>query len=282
MKGSFYIMKKIRGILLSIILLTGLLSGCGSTTTNSNGSSDKQSSIIKVGVTAGPHEEVLQEVKKVAEKQGLNVEITTFNDYVQPNIQLNDKQLDINVFQTTPYLEEFNKKHNMNLIPVAKAILLPMGIYSKKIKSLDQLKVGDKIAVPNDPTQEARSLALLEKAHVIKLKSGVGITATIKDIISNPKNIQFLEADASMTPRTLDDAAASAINTNYALVAKLNPKKDAIFLESAEKSPWINYIVTRQDNKNSENVKKFIKVYQSAEVKTYIDKHFQGSIIAAF
>jgi D-methionine transport system substrate-binding protein len=157
-----------------------------------------------------------------------------------------------------------------------------MGIYSKKIKSLDQLKTGDKIAVNNDPTQEARSLALLEKAHVIKLRSGVGINATKKDIIENPKKIQLLEVDAAMTPRTLDDATCAAINSNYAMEAKLNPKKDSIFLESVENSPWINYITAREDNKNSENVKKFIKIYQSKEVKKFIDDHFQGSIIAAF
>lgn len=270
-------MKKLVSILLSMLLTAVVFSGCGSTSQKS----DSEANTIKVGVTAGPHEEIIQKVKEVAKKQGLNVEYTSFNDYVQPNTQLNEKQLDVNIFQHEPYLKQFNKDHGMNLVKVGNAVTFPMGIYSNKMKSLDKLKDGDKISLPNDPTNEARALMLLEKAKVIKLKSGVSLKATIKDIAENPKHIQFLELEAPMVPRSLSDVAVAAINTNYAIQAKLDPNKDAIFQEPKD-SPWINIIAARPDNKDAENVKKLIKVYQSQEVKKYIDEHFKGSVIAAF
>lgn len=270
-------MKRIGGILLSVILASSIFAGCGSTA----GKSDAKSDTIKVGVTAGPHEEIIQKVKEVAKKQGLNVEYTSFNDYVQPNTQLNEKQIDVNIFQHEPYLKQFNKDHNMNLVKVANAVTFPMGVYSSKIKSLDKLKEGDKISIPNDPTNEARALALLEKGKVIKLKSGAGLKATKKDIAENPKKIQFLELEAPMVPRSLNDVAVAVINTNYAIQAKLDPNKDAIFKEPKD-SPWVNIIAAREDNKNAENVKKLIKVYQSDEVKKFINEHFKGSVIAVF
>lgn len=271
-------MKRIGSILLSIFLSTIVFAGCGGGVSQK---SDSKSDMIKVGVTAGPHEEIIQKVKQIAKNQGLDVEYTSFNDYVQPNTQLNEKQLDVNVFQHEPYLKQFNKDHGMNLVKVANAVNFPMGVYSNKVKSLSQLKNGDKISLPNDPTNEARALMLLEKAKVIKLKSGVGLKATIKDIVQNPKHIKFLELEAPMVPRSLNDVAVAAINTNYAIDAKLDPNKDAIFQEPKD-SPWINIIAARPDNKNAENVKKFIKIYQSQEVKEYINKHFKGSVIAAF
>ncbi|WP_446898654.1 MetQ/NlpA family ABC transporter substrate-binding protein [Clostridium sp. LBM24168] len=274
-------MKKIGSILISIFLITIVFSGCGATSKSSEGKSDSEANTIKVGVTAGPHEEIIQKVKEVAKKQGLDVEYTSFNDYVQPNTQLNEKQLDANIYQHEPYLNQFNKDHGMNLVKVGNAVTFPMGIYSSKIKSLNDLKDGDKISLPNDPTNEARALMLLEKGKVIKLKSGVSLKATIKDVAENPKHIQFLEVEAPMVPRSLSDVAVAAINTNYAIQAKLDPNKDAIFQEPKD-SPWINIIVARPDNKDAENVKKLIKVYQSDEVKKYIEEHFKGSVIAAF
>lgn len=268
-------MKKLLLFILSAAILVSALTGCGSKTASGKGES------LKVGVTAGPHEQVAEKVREVAEKQGLKIELVVFNDYVQPNIQLNDKQLDVNVFQHQPYLDKFNADHKMNLVSVGKTVNFPMGIYSNKIKSLEELKSGDKVSLPNDPTNGARALILLQSAKLIKLREGVGLKATVKDIVENPRKIQFIELEAAMVSRSLPDVAAAAINTNFAIEAKLNPVKDSIFIEPKD-APYINVIAVRQENRDDERIKKLISVYQSEEIRKFIDETFEGSVVAGF
>lgn len=274
-------MKKAISILLTVVLGAALLTGCGAKKTASVGNSVKLDAPLKVGVTAGPHEQVAEKVKEVAKAKGLNIELVVFNDYVQPNKQLFEKQIDVNIYQHEPYLIKFNEDQKMNLVKVASAVNFPMGAYSQKIKSLDELKQGDKVSVPNDPTNEARALILLEAAKVIKLKEGVGVKATLQDIAENPKQIKFIELEAAMVPRSLSEVAAAAINTNFAMEAKLNPVKDSIFIEPKD-SPWVNIIVARPDNRDDERIKKLIEAYQSQEIKKFIDETFKGSVITAF
>ncbi|MFL0267679.1 MetQ/NlpA family ABC transporter substrate-binding protein [Candidatus Clostridium radicumherbarum] len=271
-------MKKTIAIILSTIIGASILSGCSTKPASTAASSDEP---LKVGVTAGPHEQVAEKVKEVAEKNGLKIKIVTFNDYVQPNKQLFEKQIDVNIYQHEPYLKKFNEDQNMNLVKVANAVNFPMGVYSQKIKNLDELKDGDKVSLPNDPTNEARALILLEAAKVIKLKSGVGVNATIRDVAENPKNLKFIELEAAMVPRSLTEVAAAAINTNFAMEAKLDPVKDAIFIEPKD-SPWVNIIVARPDNQNDPRIKKLVEAYHSDEVKKYIEDTFKGSVIPGF
>lgn len=268
-------MKKIGLFLLTVLLVILSFTGCGTK------AESQKTQTLKVGVTGGPHEQIAKKVKELAAKQGLNIELVVFNEYIQPNIQLNEKQIDANIFQHEPYLNKFNADHKMNIVKVANAVNFPMGIYSKKIKSLDELKNGDKIAVPNDATNEARALMLLESAKVIKLKSGAGIKATLKDIAENPKNIKFVELEAPMVVRSLQDVAAAPINTNFVIEAGLTPGKDSIFIEPKD-SPWVNIIATRPELKDDERIKKLVEVYQSPEVKKFIEDTFKGSVVPAF
>ena len=236
---------------------------------------------IKVGTTAGADVEILEKARDVAAKNGLTVEIIEFSDYVRPNLALADGDLDLNSFQHMPYLETFNKERNLNLVSIGTTYVSPIGFYSQKIKSLDELKEGDRLAIPNDPTNGGRALLLLEKAGFIKLKEGVGLTATPYDVVENRLNLKIIEVDAAQTPRTLEDTAASAINNSFAIPAGLNPIKDAIYLEDAD-SPYVNVIVARPDNKDNPLYQKFVAAYQSKEVAEFILQRFEGSTLPAF
>ncbi len=271
-------MKKIVSIVLAAVLGSSILAGCGAKQTAGNAKADAP---LKVGVTAGPHEQVAEKVKEIAKNKGLNIELVVFNDYVQPNKQLFEKQIDVNIYQHEPYLLKFNEDQKMNLVKIANAVNFPMGAYSQKIKNLDELKQGDKVSLPNDPTNEARALILLESAKVIKLKQGAGVKATLQDIAENPKQIKFIELEAAMVPRSLSEVTAAVINTNFAMEAKLNPVKDSIFIEPKD-SPWVNVIVARPDNKEDARIKKLVEAYQSDEVRKFIDETFQGSVITGF
>lgn len=236
---------------------------------------------LKIGATAVPHAELLEHVKPVLAKEGVNLEIKVFTDYVLPNTQVAEKQLDANFFQHVPYLDQQNKDRNLKLVKVAGIHIEPFGIYSKKIKNLNELKDGAKVAIPNDPSNGGRALALLEKAGLIKLKDGVGISGTTKDIAENKKGLKFTEQEAAMLPRILDEVEIATINTNYALEAKLVPTKDALFIEQSD-SPYVNIIVAREDNKNSEALQKLVKALQSDEVKKFINEKYQGAVVPAF
>jgi len=236
---------------------------------------------IKVGTTAGADVEILEKARDVAAKNGLNVEIIEFSDYVRPNLALADGEIDVNSFQHMPYLESFNQERKLNLISIGTTYVSPIGYFSKKIKSLDELKEGDKLAIPNDPTNGGRALLLLQKAGFIKLREGSGLTATPFDIVENKLNLQIIEVDAAQTPRSLDDVAASAINNTFAIPAGLSPIKDAIYLEDAD-SPYVNVVVARPENKDNPVYKKFMEAYQSQEVADFILKRFEGSTLPAF
>ena len=236
---------------------------------------------IKVGTTAGADVEIIEKARDVAAKNGLTVEIIEFSDYVRPNLALVDKEIDVNSFQHMPYLESFNKERNLNLVSIGTTYVSPIGFFSKKIKSLDELKEGDTLAIPNDPTNGGRALLLLQKAGFIKLKDGSGLTATPFDIVENKLNLKIVELDAAQTPRALDDVAASAINNTFAIPAGLNPIKDAIYLEDAD-SPYVNVVVARPEDKDNPLYKKFVEAYQSQEVADFILTRFEGSTLPAF
>ncbi len=236
---------------------------------------------LKVGASAVPHAELLEHVKPALAKEGVNLEIKVFTDYVLPNTQVAEKQLDANFFQHVPYLEQQNKDLNLKLVKVAGIHIEPFGVYSSKIKKLDELKDGAKVAIPNDPSNGGRALALLEKAGLIKLKDGVGINGTVKDIAENKKNLKITQQEAAMLPRVLGEVDIATINTNYALEAKLVPTKDALFIEQSD-SPYVNIVVAREDNKDSEALKKLVKALQTEDVKKFIADKYQGAVVPAF
>ena len=234
---------------------------------------------LKVGVISGPEHEVMEVAKKVAkEKYNREIELVIFTDYATPNEALNKADLDVNAFQHKPYLDKQIADKGYKLTPVGNTFVYPIAAYSKKIKSIDELKDGDKIALPNDPTNLGRALILLEKQGLIKLKDNTNLLSTRVDIIENPKNLDIQEVEAPLLPRTLDDVAFSVINTTYAGQVGLTPTKDGIFVED-KNSPYVNLIVSRIDNKDKEIVKDFVKAYQSEEVFQKANEVFKGSMI---
>lgn len=258
--------------LLSISAIT--LTNCGKQKKN-----DPHS--IKVGVSAGPEYTVAQAAQKVAkEKYGLEVELVSFNDYVIPNEALNNGDIDANAFQHKPYLDEQSKQRGYKLAIVGKTFIYPIAAYSKKIKSLAELKPESTIIIPNDPTNGGRSLLLLAKNGLIKLKADVGLLPKLTDVIENPKNFKILELEAPQLPRALEDqnVTIAIINNTFAAQAGLVPSRDALFVEDKD-SPYVNLVVTREDNKNAENVKQFVKAYQDAEVEQAAIKEFKGGAV---
>lgn len=236
---------------------------------------------LKVGVTAGPHAEVMDVVKKVAEKEGLKIQVIEFNDYVQPNVALHQGDIDANSFQHQPYLDNMVQDRKYDIVSVAKTVIFPMGVYSKKLKSLGELKPGATIAIPNDPTNGGRALLLLEQQGLIKIKPGAGLKAAVADIAENPKNFKIKELDAAQVPRSLEDVDLAAINTNYAMTAGLVPHKDALAMEDGS-SPYANIIAVKSKDKDNPAIAKLIKAYQSEEVKKFVAEHFKGSVTAAW
>lgn len=236
---------------------------------------------LVVGATAVPHAEILNFIKPKLKEEGVDLEVKEFTDYVLPNTQLFENQLDANFFQHQPYLDDQNKKNNFNLVSVVGVHVEPFGAYSKKYKTKDEIPNGAKVAIPNDATNGGRALLLLAKNGLITLKDGVGISATVKDITANPKNLEFKELEAAMLPRVLDEVDLALINTNYALEAKLVPTKDALFIEDKD-SPYTNILVARPDNKDSEAIQKLAKALTSPDVKKFIEDKYKGSIVPAF
>jgi D-methionine transport system substrate-binding protein len=236
---------------------------------------------LKIGVTAGPHAQIFEQVKKVAEKDGLRIQIVEFSDYIQPNAALAAGDLDGNSYQHKPFLDQQVKDRGYKIVNVGYTVNFPIGIYSKKVKSLKDLKEGAKFGIPNDPTNGGRVLLVLQDQGLIKLRPEAGLKATPLDVIDNPKKIKFVELDAAQLPRSLDDLDASAINTNYALSAGLNPAKDAIAQESA-KSPYVNLLAVREQDKNKPWVAKLVKAYQSEEIRKFVLAEFKGAVVIGF
>lgn len=236
---------------------------------------------LSVAATAVPHAEILEHVKPALAKEGVTLNVKVFTDYVQPNVQVAEKKIDVNFFQHKPYLDEFNKNKGTNLVSVAPVHVEPYGAYSKKVKKIADLPNGATIAIPNDPSNGGRALILLEQNGLIKLKDSKNILSTVKDIAENPKGFKIKELEAATLPRLLDQLDLALINTNYALEAKLVPTRDALFIENAN-SPYANLLVSRPDNKESDAVKKLVKALQSDDVKQFIASKYQGAVVPAF
>jgi D-methionine transport system substrate-binding protein len=267
--------KKIGILVLSLVLIF-IFAGCGS-----QGQTEAEEIVLKVGASPVPHEEILGVAKDILAKEGIKLEIVPFQDYVQPNLSLAQGDLDANYFQHIPYLESFSKEHNLDLTNVAGVHIEPMGIYSSKITDLKELKDGAKVAIPNDVTNGGRALLLLQKAGLIKLDEAAGIEATVRDITENNKNLQIEELEAAMLPRVLQDVDIAVINTNYALDAGLNPTSDALFIEDGD-SPYVNILVVRTGDETRPEIQKLAEALQSEEVKTFINEHYEGAVLPAF
>ncbi|WP_442683304.1 MetQ/NlpA family ABC transporter substrate-binding protein [Stenotrophomonas sp. JC08] len=236
---------------------------------------------LVVAATAVPHAEILQVVKPILEKQGVTLDVRVFNDYVQPNDQLVQKQVDANYFQTEPYLDAYNRDRKAGLVTVVGVHIEPFGAYSRRFKSLAELPVGADVVIPNDPSNNSRALILLDTAGVIKLKDPSNALSTQRDIVDNPKQLKFRELDSAMLPRVLDQVDLALINTNYALDAGLNPTQDALAIESSE-SPYVNFLVSRADNRGDARVQKLAAALTGPEVKAFIEQKYQGAVLPAF
>lgn len=236
---------------------------------------------LSVAATPVPHAEILEFVKPKLAEQGVELDVKVFTDYVQPNVQVDQKRMDANFFQHQPYLDEFNDGRGTNLVSVVGVHVEPFGAYSSRIDSLKALEDGATVAIPNDPTNGGRALLLLQKAGLITLKDGSKITATPRDIADNPKDLEFKELEAATLPRILNQVDLALINTNYALEAGLNPTEDALVIEGAE-SPYVNILVAHESRANDEAIQKLAKVLTTDDVKAFIKKQYEGAVVPAF
>ncbi|MGX1745381.1 MULTISPECIES: MetQ/NlpA family ABC transporter substrate-binding protein [unclassified Brevundimonas] len=235
---------------------------------------------LLVGATAVPHAEILEQVKPILAAEGVPIEIKVFNDYVQPNVQLAEKRLDVNYFQTKPYLDEFNAARGTTLITVAGIHVEPLGLYSRKHKTLAELPNGAQVVLPNDASNTGRALLLLQAAGLITLKDPQNPLQTVRDIAANPKGLKFQEVEAATIPRILPQVDGAVINTNYALDAGLKPKTDALQLEGAD-SPYVNYLVARPDNQDDPRVQALAKALRGQAIKDFIASKYEGAVIPA-
>ena len=270
-------MKKVIAVLISVTLLALLLSGCGS--------EEKANTSIKVGATVTPHSEILEVAKEILAEKGYTLEIVEYNDYIIPNIATDTGELDANYFQHLPYLEDFNEKNGTKLVSVAAIHYEPFGIYPGKTKSLDELPDGATIVIPNDGTNEARALMLLEAQGLITLKEGISFTATVLDIESNPKNLEIKELEAAQLARVLQDVDLAVINGNYAIEAGLNVSRDALAVEDKDSEAaqtYANILVVKEGNENNEAVKALAEALQSEDVRQFINETYEGAVIPIF
>lgn len=285
-------MKKIFTLLLALTLLTSLVA-CNNSTDNTNkndaetntetkteAQTDDDNKII-IGVSPVPHAEITEALKDEFTKEGLDVEVKVFDDYVQPNLALDQGDIDANFFQHIPYLENFAKERGLSLENLGSVHIEPMGLYSDKIKSLDELKDGDEVLIPSDPSNGRRALLLFEKNGLITLKDDTKEDITEKDIDQNTKNLKFTPIEAANIPNVYKDAALAAINTNFALGAGLNPSADALALEDKD-SPYANIIAVRKGDETKDKFQKLIKVFQSDACKKFIEDTYKGEIYPAF
>ena len=277
-------MKKFGAFLLAGVLAIGTLTGCGSTDKKAEGSTGStDSKVIKVAASATPHAEILEEAKPLLEKEGYDLEVTVFDDYVQPNEVVDSGDFDANYFQHAPYMEQFNKEKGTKLVDAGDIHYEPFGIYPGTKKSLDEIADGDEIAVPNDTTNEARALLLLQDNGIIKLKDGAGLTATVNDIGENPHNIKIVELEAAQVARVTGETAFVVLNGNYALQAGYSVKKDALAYEAADSEAaktYVNIIAVKDGNQDSDAIKALVKVLKSDDIKKFIDEKYDGAVIA--
>jgi len=249
-----------------IALIAGLLMlsfvGCSKNKGDDN--------LIRIGVSPEPHAKIIELIKEDLEKQGIKVEIIEFTDYQKPNFALAEGELDANFFQHEPYMNNFREKNNLDIVSIGGVHIEPMGLYSSKYSSIDELKDNCEIAIPNDPTNGGRALLLLEKHGLIKLREGADTLATENDIVENPQNIKIVPLEAAQLPRVLNDVDGAVINGNYALEAGLVPTKDALILEDKD-SPYANIVAVRKGEENLEKFKKLMEALHSEKVRKFIE-----------
>ena len=268
-------MKKALKIAL-ILSLVFFLSACGKTEAK-----DENLEKLVVGATPVPHAEILNEIKDDLKEKGFALEVKEFTDYVTPNTALKDKQIDANFFQHQPYLDSFTEEGYEDLVSVAGVHIEPMAGYSTKISTFEELSIGATVAIPNDATNEGRALILLAKQGLISLDDPENLKATPHNVVNNPKQLKFAELEAAQLPRALADVELAIINTNYALEANLNPMEDNLFIEDAD-SPYVNILVAREDNKDSDGIKALIEALQSEKVENFIIENYEGAVVPAF
>ena len=296
-------MKKKIGVLVASLALAFGLVACGGQKAETKAESEKQTQAasekagetekatekaeagetvkIKIGATPSPHAEILEAAKDALKKKGVEIEIVTYNDYVQPNLATDQGEIDANYFQHLPYLEEFNKEKNTKVVSVGKVHYEPFGIYAGQSKDLKEIKDGAKIAVPNDTTNEARALLLLQDNGIIKLKDGAGLTATKQDVVENPHNIELYEVEAAQIPRSLDSVDFACMNGNYAIQANYKPS-DALAAEDAKSEAaqtYANIIAVSEKNKDAEWAKTLVEVLHSKEIQDFINKKYEGGVV---
>ncbi len=277
--------KKLLAGVIALTMSAVLLAGCGGAKESSEVSSQevsKEGKTITVAASATPHAEILEEAKKVLADQGYDLQVTIFDDYVQPNNVVESGEFDANYFQHIPYLDSFNEENDTHLVNAGGIHYEPFGIYPGTKKSLDELAEGDTIAVPNDTTNEARALLLLQDNGIIKLKEDTGITATILDIEENPKNIEFVEVEAASVSQQLGSVAYGILNGNYALQAGLSASKDALAYEKGDSlaaKTYVNVIAVKEGNENSDKTTALVNALKSEEIVNFINEKYDGAVI---
>ncbi len=273
-------------------LAASLLTGCGSTdtagdtkqtanSTETGNGEAPEDSVIKIAASATPHAEILEQAAPLLEEQGYTLEIQVFDDYIQPNLVVESGEFDANYFQHIPYLNDFNEENGTHLVNAGGIHYEPFGLYPGKETSLDNIDNAT-IAVPNDTTNEARALLLLQDNGYITLADGVGLTATVKDIVDNPHNISFVELEAAQVPRTLPDVSFGILNGNYAMEADMTVADDALLYESAESeaaSTYVNIIAVKEGAENSAKIKALVDVLKSDTIRDYINATYNGAVI---
>lgn len=276
-------MKKTK-ILVILIAVLAFLTACGNKNTAENAKSDQSTELTKVtiGASETPHGELIKALIPQFKEKGIDLEVVTFSDYIQPNLQLDSGDLDVNFYQHEPYLENFNKDRNTNIVSIenSKIFITPLLGFSTKIKDISELKDGAEIIIPNDPTNGARALLILDDKGLIKLKDRNNLNSTEVDIAENPKNLKFNAVDAQNIPRVYQDADLAFINPNFAISNGLDPK-DAIITE-AKDSPYANIVAVRKGDENEEKYKKIVEVLQSEESRKYMEDTFKGAVLPAF
>lgn len=285
--------KKVLATILAGLLAVSALAGCGGTEQEAPAAesageetageeSGETSKVIKVAASATPHAEILEAAKPLMEAEGYELEITIFDDYVLPNEVVESGEMDANYFQHIPYLESFNEEKGTHLVDAGDIHYEPFGIYPGTKKSLDEIADGDVIAVPNDTTNEARALLLLQDNGLITLKDGAGLTATVNDIVENPHNLEIQELEAAQVARVVEEVAYVVLNGNYALQAGYSVAKDSIAYEKSDSEAaktYVNLIAVKEGNENNEEIQALVKVLKSDEIKKFINDTYDGSVI---
>lgn len=266
-------MKKLIGLAL-LTMACGLVGGC-------SGGGQAGSQRLSVAATAVPHAEILDVVKPLLAAQGVDLQVRVFSDYVQPNDQVVQRLIDVNYFQTEPYLNVYNRDRGTTLVTIVGVHVEPFGAYSRRHRSLDALPEGGDVVIPNDPSNNSRALLLLHEAGLIRLRDPGDSLATLRDIVENPKRLVFRELDSAMLPRVLDQVDLALINTNYALDAGLRPTADALTIEGRD-SPYVNFLVGRPDNRDDPRVRALAAALTGPEVKAFIERQYGGAVVPAF